>query len=94
MRTIIDELLKNATLSHFNHTDPIMVKKIVEKSLHKVKQRETLPDRNISAWLYCPNCNKPYHKEKRKSYNAHIKHCLKEDGIITTLLQGLNSELT
>jgi len=25
-RTIIDEMLKNATLSHFNHTDPIMVK--------------------------------------------------------------------
>jgi len=71
-----------------------MVKKTVEKSLHKVKQREALPDRNISAWLYCSNCNKPYHKGKRKSYNAHIEHCLNEDGIITTLLQELISVLT
>ena len=53
------------------------VKKIVEKSLHKVKQKEALPDRNTSAWLYCSNCNKPYHRGKRKSYNAHIRHCLK-----------------
>jgi len=70
------------------------VKKTVEKSLHKAKQKEALPDRNISAWLYCPNCNKPYHKGKRKNYNAHIRHCLKEDGIITTLLQELISGLT
>jgi len=69
------------------------VKKIVEKSLHKVKQKEALPDRNTSAWLYCPNCNKPYHKGKRKNYNAHIRHCLKEDGIITTLLRELISGL-